>query len=113
MRDWVNQTKPKETKKGLETEESVAQIYGSLAWVFPNLCILLTTHAPLYEEEFTLERKGMCLKRLFRVTKYTDEAFCVKVGDFYFYVNLRYLEWNEKKRTSLYFGVILPKKDVN
>ena len=72
-------------KNGLETEESVSWIYGSFARVFPNLCILLTKYAPLYQEEFTLGREGGCCRGLFRVTENTDDVFCVKVGDLYLF----------------------------
>ena len=56
----------------------------SLSRVFPNPCILLTRHAPLYQEEFTLGSEGGCYKGLFRVTENTEDASCVRVGDLYF-----------------------------
>ena len=70
-----------DTKKRI----SVSRIYGSFARVFPNLCILLTKYAPLYQEEFTLGREGGCCRGLFRVIENTDDVFCVKAGDFYLF----------------------------
>jgi len=38
---------------GSWTTVSFSDLWLSLARVFPNLCILLTRHAPLHQEEFT------------------------------------------------------------
>ena len=89
----------------MEGQQSVSPIYCSLARVFPNLCILLTRHAPLHQEEFTLGSEGGRYKGLFRVTENTDDVFCVKVGDLYLFSResaLLRVKWK-----SAHFCVIL------
>ena len=104
-----------DTKKRI----SVSRIFGSFARVFPNLCILLTKYAPLYQEEFTWGREGGCCRGLFRVTENTDDVFCVKAGDFYFFFAwICAVEGEMKKRALLcnfaYFAYFLAsKKNVN